>query len=240
MREPETLSLEAGLNQPFRFVSTRFDWRSTLGSAKRPFIKNIQVIDGAANARYSVFQATDEEFATIFADGRDIELVGDVIERVGEEAANPVLTPVWARPIPKREGLRIHGPRSATTTIDAITYCHRSARWTGLMAQLIKPSESCSRSTDNLSTPPGLAAFEMPAASTRAIAFAGAPGWNVVSVDLLATATNRIRMSEKTYTAGRASRRCSRLFGPSRAEMRERVWGNLAATHCQGAVKTRR
>ncbi|KQN06961.1 hypothetical protein [Sphingomonas sp. Leaf25] len=72
-------------------------------------MKNIQIIDGAANATFSVFQATDEEFAAIFPDGRDMERVEDLIERVGEEAVGSVLTPVWSRPILKREALGIHG-----------------------------------------------------------------------------------------------------------------------------------
>jgi hypothetical protein len=29
-------------------------------------MKNIQIVDGAANATYSIFQATDQEFETIF------------------------------------------------------------------------------------------------------------------------------------------------------------------------------
>lgn len=72
-------------------------------------MKNIQIIDGADNATFSIFQATDEEFATIFPDGRDVELVEDLIERIGEEAAGSVLTPLWDRPILKRDALGIHG-----------------------------------------------------------------------------------------------------------------------------------
>ena len=72
-------------------------------------MKNIQIIDGAANATFSVFQATDEEFAAIFPDGRDIELVEDLVERIGEEAAGSVLTPVWGRPILKRDAVGVHG-----------------------------------------------------------------------------------------------------------------------------------
>jgi len=36
-------------------------------------MKNIQVFDGAENAAFSIFQATDEEFEAIFPDGRDME-----------------------------------------------------------------------------------------------------------------------------------------------------------------------
>jgi hypothetical protein len=57
-------------------------------------MKNIQIIDGAVNATFSVFQATEEEFAIIFPDGRDMELAEDLIERIGEEAACSVLTPL--------------------------------------------------------------------------------------------------------------------------------------------------
>ncbi len=72
-------------------------------------MKNIQIIDGADNATFSVFQATDEEFAAIFPGDRDMELVEDFFERAGEEAAISVLTPLWERPILKRDALGIHG-----------------------------------------------------------------------------------------------------------------------------------
>ncbi|MEO5805026.1 hypothetical protein [Devosia sp.] len=72
-------------------------------------MKNIQIIDGADNATFSLFQATDEEFAAIFPDGRDMELAEDLFERIGEEAAISVLTPLWDRPILKRDALGIHG-----------------------------------------------------------------------------------------------------------------------------------
>jgi hypothetical protein len=72
-------------------------------------MKNIQIIDGAANATFSVFQATEEEFTVIFPEGRDIELIEDLIERIGEEAAGSVLAPLWQRPILKRDALGIHG-----------------------------------------------------------------------------------------------------------------------------------
>ncbi len=72
-------------------------------------MKNIQIIDGGTNATFSVFQATDEEFAAIFPDGRDIELAEDLIERIGQDAAGSALTPIWDRPILKRDALGIHG-----------------------------------------------------------------------------------------------------------------------------------
>lgn len=72
-------------------------------------MKNIQIIDGADNATFSLFQAREEEFDAIFPNGRDIELVEDVIDRLGKETAGVVLTPIWSRPILKRDALGIHG-----------------------------------------------------------------------------------------------------------------------------------
>ena len=58
-------------------------------------MKNIQIIDGADNATFSIFQATDEEFAAIFpGDGQDIELSEDFHRRVGDERARAILTPI--------------------------------------------------------------------------------------------------------------------------------------------------
>lgn len=72
-------------------------------------MRNIQIIDGANNATFSIFQATDDEFAAIFPDGRDMELVEDLCERLGEEEAGRVLTPIWSRPILKRDAVGLHG-----------------------------------------------------------------------------------------------------------------------------------
>jgi hypothetical protein len=72
-------------------------------------MKNIQVIDGAANATFSIFQATDEEFALIFPDDWDIEIADELVERIGEDEVERVLSPIWERPILKREANGIHG-----------------------------------------------------------------------------------------------------------------------------------
>lgn len=72
-------------------------------------MKNIQIIDGAANATFSVFQATDDEFAAIFPAGRDIELADELTERLGDAEAARILSGVWERPILKSEANGIHG-----------------------------------------------------------------------------------------------------------------------------------
>lgn len=73
-------------------------------------MKVIQVIDGALNATFSLFLATDEEFAAIFpAPGQDIELAEDFFARVGVPRALAVLEPIWERPVLKREAHGLHG-----------------------------------------------------------------------------------------------------------------------------------
>jgi hypothetical protein len=73
-------------------------------------MKNIQVIDGALNATYSIFQATDQEFDQIFsAPGQDIEIVEEYVGRVGEKQAERVLSALWKRPVHKRHAQGIHG-----------------------------------------------------------------------------------------------------------------------------------
>jgi hypothetical protein len=55
-------------------------------------MKNVQIIDRAYNATFSIFQATDEEFALLFpGDGQDIEIVEDFMKRLGDADAENVL-----------------------------------------------------------------------------------------------------------------------------------------------------
>ncbi len=73
-------------------------------------MKNIQVIDGAANCAYSIYSVTDEEFVILFPNpGQDIEFIEDAIERVGDENLGSIMRPVWNRPVEKREVRGMHG-----------------------------------------------------------------------------------------------------------------------------------
>ena len=73
-------------------------------------MKNIQIIDGADNATYSVFQATDEEFQLIFPrKGQDLEIPEAVFKRLGRERAISLFGPIWDRPILKSHANGIHG-----------------------------------------------------------------------------------------------------------------------------------
>ena len=72
-------------------------------------MKNVQIIDGADNATYSIFQATDEEFATIFPGPGDLEVVEDFVSRVGENEVSSTLSRLWERPLHKRHAQGIDG-----------------------------------------------------------------------------------------------------------------------------------
>lgn len=72
--------------------------------------KNVQIIDGALNATYSLFQATPEEFDAIFPHpGQDMEIVEDFLSRAGQAVAADLLKKIWMRPILKRDAQGIHG-----------------------------------------------------------------------------------------------------------------------------------
>lgn len=72
-------------------------------------MRNILIIDGADNATFSIFQASEEEFRSLFPDGQDMELIEDFFERVGDARATAILTPIWERPILRRDAMGIHG-----------------------------------------------------------------------------------------------------------------------------------
>jgi hypothetical protein len=74
-----------------------------------PKLKNIQIIDDADNATFSVFQANDDEFNQIFPTGQDMEISEDFVHRVGEAQANVIFNAIWERPILKRDVNGIHG-----------------------------------------------------------------------------------------------------------------------------------
>ena len=72
-------------------------------------MKNIQIINDAANAAFSIFQASNEEFETIFPNGSEMEIVEDVVARFGEQVAGEAISPMWQRPVFKRDAEGIHG-----------------------------------------------------------------------------------------------------------------------------------
>lgn len=72
-------------------------------------MKNIQVIDGAINCVYDVFQATEEEFNAIFPPGQDIAFIDEVYARGDSEALDDAFRSIWTRRVPKAQVHGIHG-----------------------------------------------------------------------------------------------------------------------------------
>ena len=73
-------------------------------------MKNIQVIDGASNCTFSLFQATDEEFALLFPEPRqDIQYAEDLAHLPKQEVVSAALQRMWQRPIRKRDAQGIQG-----------------------------------------------------------------------------------------------------------------------------------
>ena len=74
-------------------------------------MKNIQVIDGAVNCVYDIFQATQQEFDVIFPNGTDIAFIDEVMATNEMAKADLVetLNRIWTRPITKKDANGIHG-----------------------------------------------------------------------------------------------------------------------------------
>jgi hypothetical protein len=72
-------------------------------------MKNIQVIDGAQNAVYDIFAATDAEFSLIFPTGQDVAFIDEVMARGAREALDAAFGSIWTRRVRKSEAMGIHG-----------------------------------------------------------------------------------------------------------------------------------
>jgi hypothetical protein len=73
-------------------------------------MKNVQIVDGADNATFSIFRATESEFEYLFPnDGQDIEIVEDFFARHHEKFATETLNNLWLRPIHKSKVNGIDG-----------------------------------------------------------------------------------------------------------------------------------
>ena len=71
---------------------------------------NIQVIDGAQNCTYDVFEIAEVDFREIFpSDGQDVEFIEDFEARAGRDRAALLLSRVWDRRIDKKRVMGIHG-----------------------------------------------------------------------------------------------------------------------------------
>jgi hypothetical protein len=72
-------------------------------------MKNIQIIDGAANCVYDIFSATDEEFSLIFPAETDVAFIDEVYGRASASELDPVFEQIWQRRVPKANANGIHG-----------------------------------------------------------------------------------------------------------------------------------
>jgi copper oxidase (laccase) domain-containing protein len=70
-------------------------------------MKNIQVIDGAINCAYDIYEATAEDFDLIFPEaGQDIQFVEDLTDN---EAGDQALKRLWKNRLNKKDVQGIHG-----------------------------------------------------------------------------------------------------------------------------------
>lgn len=73
-------------------------------------MKNIQVIDGAENCAYSIFQSSEEDFSLIFSEkNQDVEFIEDVITRIPENILSTLMDRIWRNPVKKSDVCGIHG-----------------------------------------------------------------------------------------------------------------------------------
>jgi len=71
-------------------------------------MKNIQVIDGAANSVFEVYQVSDDIFELMFPNGNEIAFL-DEVEEALEDKGIEVWEPVYQDMVDKRQIAGIHG-----------------------------------------------------------------------------------------------------------------------------------
>lgn len=73
-------------------------------------MKNIQIIDSAINASFSVYSIPENAFNRLFpARGQDVEFIEDLVKRLGEEGAAELMKSTWNSRVEKSQVKGIHG-----------------------------------------------------------------------------------------------------------------------------------
>ncbi|HTM82511.1 hypothetical protein [Asticcacaulis sp.] len=73
-------------------------------------MKNIQIIDGASNCTFSIFQATPEEFEVLFPEAdQDIQFSEDLDSLPEQDRVESAMTALYERPVKKSDAMGIHG-----------------------------------------------------------------------------------------------------------------------------------
>ena len=72
-------------------------------------MKNIQVVDGAENCVYDIFQASETEFALVFPNGTDVAFIDEVYKSGNRVELDRAFEAIWKRRVPKTHANGIHG-----------------------------------------------------------------------------------------------------------------------------------
>lgn len=72
-------------------------------------MKDIQIIDGAENRVYDIFESTDAEFSLIFPIGTDIAFIEEVYAKGDGTILHNAFNNIWQRRIKKCKAHGIHG-----------------------------------------------------------------------------------------------------------------------------------
>ena len=72
-------------------------------------MKHIQVIDGAVNSTFDVFEVPDGIFRRIFSDGTDVAFLAEVEQRLGVADDRNFWQAVYGLKVDKKSLLGIHG-----------------------------------------------------------------------------------------------------------------------------------
>lgn len=72
-------------------------------------MKNIQIIDGADNCTYDIFEVNDSDFIKIFPDDADIEFSSDLYIRLGQEEYKAITSRIWINRADKKNISGLHG-----------------------------------------------------------------------------------------------------------------------------------
>ena len=72
-------------------------------------MKNIQVIDGAINSVYDIFQMSDDSFKIIYGENTDVAFAEDLENRKNWLEISEILEEAWCNRISKANANGIHG-----------------------------------------------------------------------------------------------------------------------------------
>ena len=72
-------------------------------------MKDIQVVDGAKNCVYEIFQASEAEFELVFPSGTDIAFIDEVYKNGSRALLDRAFEAIWTRRVPKAQANGIHG-----------------------------------------------------------------------------------------------------------------------------------